>query len=231
MNSPLAVLLLVLVSLALGCTRHPDLRPAPPPANHEQHLVGQLLLPEGTRNRGIEIQLLVQPSGEEPRVEWLLFDEKGPFDDQGHFDYPLTGAMLSLEVTSGVGGHVLRIDGEALPHVQASGFLDVGVIDARPLLRSHRMTLRAAEGSPTGKVRVGMWFGPPLPDVALGSRQFPPVPVGSELEWLLPLDEATIYFLVEHASGPNPETDWMGGPQQLFGPFSSRQLPGELVLD
>ena len=98
------------------------------------------------------------------------------------------------------------------------------------------MVLRAAEGAAQGVVRIGMWFGPPPvgpqgEPVSLGSRQFPPVVLGSELEWLLPHEARDVHFLVERPDGPGRGTDWRSGRQRLFGPFTAAEFPAELVLD
>jgi hypothetical protein len=78
-----------------------------------------------------------------------------------------------------------------------------------------------------------MCFGLPPVDphgepVALGSRQFPPVPIGSEMEWLLPHEAQSIYFLVEH---PGRDGEWREGRQELFGAFTLAKQPAELATE
>ncbi len=199
-------------------------------APSERTLVGQLLLPSGVGSRGVEVTVMVAATGSEPRVVWLLFDE------QGHFARTFRGSLTSVKVTAGLGREVHRIDTEELPEVNQAGRIDVGVIDLRERLNRHRLVLRSADGKPQGDVRVAMWFGlPPVGPaggrVELGSRQFPPVALGSEMEWLLPREAESIYFLVERPVGSGRETKWRSGHQRLFGPFTSTDFPAELIMD
>jgi len=174
------------------------------------------------------VWVTITATGSEPRVTWLLFDE------QGHFAHTFPGNLTSVRVTTGLTAEIHRIDTEELPEASQSGQIDVGVIDLRDRLTTHRLVLRAADGEPSSDVRVAMCFGlPPTgPEgepVALGSRQFPPVALGSEVEWLLPHGAQSVYFLVERGSGR--ARDWRSGPQQLFGPFTLADLPAELIMD
>ena len=199
-------------------------------APSERVLVGQLLLPSGIGSRGVQILVTVADEGNDPRVVWLLFDE------QGHFTHDYRGVLTSMKVTAGVGAEVHRIDTEDLPEVDQTGQVDLGVIDLRDRLTRHRLTVRAAKRMPSGVVRVAMWFGlPPVgPEgepVSLGSRQFPPVTLGSESEWLLPNEGQSIYFLVERPVGPGRGRNWRSGNQNLFGPFTSAKVPAELIMD
>lgn len=73
--------------------------------------------------------------------------------------------------------------------------------------------------------------GPRGEPVSLGSRQFPPVALGSETAWLVPNDAQAIYFVVERPSGFDGETQWRGGHQRQFGPFPAARLPAELIMD
>ena len=129
-----------------------------------------------------------------------------------------------------------RIDTHELPEVDQAGLIDVGVIDLRDRLKRHRLVLRAAEGMPEGEVRVAMCSGlPPVGpgggSVSLGSRQFPAVSLDSEMEWLVPNDAQSIYFLVERPAGSGRGREWRTGHQRLFGPFAAAELPAELVMD
>ena len=188
------------------------------------------MLPSGIGSRGAQILLTVVDEGNDPRVVWVLFDE------QGRFTHDYRGVLTSMRVTAGVGAEVHRIDTEDLPEVNQAGQIDLGVIDLRNRLTRHRLTVRESDGKPSGVVRVAMWFGlPPVgpqgEPVSLGSRQFPPVVLGNETEWLLPNEGQSIYFLVEWPVGPGRGRKWRSGRQQLFGPFyfggrSDRTYPG-----
>lgn len=198
-------------------------------ANPDPTLVGQLLLPDGTGSRGVEILVTVDRGEREARTVWVLFD------DRGHFSHPFTEPLTSVTVQTG-GRDVRRLEADELPRPDAAGRIDLGVIDLRDRLARHRLVLRAADGAPPGVVRIGMWIGPPPvgpqgEPVSLGSRQFPPVVLGSELEWLLPHEARDVHFLVERPDGPGRGTAWRSGRQRLFGPFTSAEFPAELVLD
>lgn len=189
-------------------------------------LVGQLLLPEGNGSRGVEVQ--VSAATEDAAITWVLFDE------QGHFTHPFTSGLSRVTVTAGAVVH--QIDASELPRANQDGRIDVGAIDLRARLTEHRMFVRAAEGKAAGEVRIGMWFGPPPvgprgEPVSLGSRQFPPVALGSETAWLMPTDAHSLYFVVERPSGFGRETQWLGGHQRHFGPFHAARLPAELIMD
>ena len=159
---------------------------------------------------------------------WVLFD------DRGHFTHPFTSGLSQVIVTAGAVVH--QIDASDLPRANQAGRIDVGVIDLRAQLTEYRLVLRAAEGSAAGDVRVGMWFGPPPvgpfgEPVSLGSRQFPPVALGSETAWLMPNDSHSVYFVVERPSGFEGGPQWLGGHQRQFGPFTAARLPAELIMD
>jgi hypothetical protein len=51
------------------------------------------------------------------------------------------------------------------------------------------------------------------------------------VEWLLPPEAQSIYFLLERPVGSGPATEWRSGRQRLFGPFVSSELPDELSMD
>jgi hypothetical protein len=191
-------------------------------------LVGQLLLPNGSGSRGVEVLLEVAPSAEEPRTVWVLFD------DEGRFSQAFRGTLTLLQVTTG-GLDVFRIDAADLPAPNEAGRIDVGAINLRERLAARRFLLRGSEAEPSAVARVGMWFGPPPvgpqgEPVSLGSRQFPEVALGTELEWLLPHDARDVYFLVERPDGPSRGIERRSGQQQLFGPFTAAEFPTELVL-
>lgn len=168
------------------------------------------------------------PSGGEPRTVWVLFDE------QGRFSQTVVEPLTSVTVTAG--SEVHRVDAADLPEADQAGQIDLGVIDLRDRVTRHRMMLRAASGRPPGDVRVGMFSGPPPvgpqgEPVSLGSRQFPPVALGSDVEWLVPHNAQGVHFLVERPVGSGRGTEWRSGPQRLFGPFTSAELPTELVIE
>jgi len=225
-----AALFAVLLVFVAACSRGGEPARDQHAVQPERTLVGQVLLPSGVGSRGVEVKVMITATGSEPRKVWVLFDE------QGRFAHTFRGSLTSVKVTAGVEAEVHRIDTEDLPEVNQAGQIDVGVIDLRDRLTKHRLLVRAADGKPPGDVRVGMWFGPPPvgpqgEPVSLGSRQFPPVALGSELEWLLPREAHSIYFLVERPSASSRGTEWRSGHQQLFGPFTSSEMPAELIMD
>ncbi len=220
----------VIMAIAAACACQGDPASDPDPVASERTLVGQVLLPRGNGSRGVEVVVTVTEAGSEPRDRWLLFDE------QGRFAHTFRDSLTSVTVSTGIRAELHRIDTEELPEVNQAGQIDVGVIDLRDRLTRHRLVLRAAEGAPTGDVRVAMCFGPPPvgpggEPVALGSRQFPPVALGSEVDWLLPHEAQSIYFLVERPVGSGRGGKWRSGHQRLFGPFTSAKLPTELIMD
>ena len=224
--SHLVMILAVTASVAPGQELPPALRALPP----EHTLVGRLLLPSGSGSRGVEVIVETAARGSEPRKVWLLFDE------QGNFSHTFEGNLTRLVVTAGIGREVYRIDADEVPEADEADRIDVGLIDLREQLVKHRLLLRAAEGKPEGVVRIGMFFGPPPrgpygESVSLGSRQFPPVTLASELEWLLPHDAESIYFLVERPEGSGRGIHWRSGSQRLFGPFTSADFPSKLAMD
>ena len=228
MKSLAAAFFAVLLVLASVCACRGELANDEHAAPSERTLVGQVLLPSGLGSRGVEVVVTIAATGNEPRVAWVLFDE------QGRFAYTFRGSLTSVQVTAAADVH--RIDTEDLPEVDQAGQIDVGVIDLRNRLTEHRLVVRAADGKQQGDVRVGLWFGrPPVgprgEPVSLGSRQFPPVALGSEMGWLLPHEADSIYFLVERPSGTGRGTEWRSGHQQLFGPFTSAEVPAELIID
>ena len=225
-----AALFAMLLVCGVACVSGEEPARVPHAAPPEHNLVGQVLLPGGVGSRGVEVLVTIAETGNEPRKVWLLFDE------QGRFAHTFRGSLTSVYVTAGLKAEVHRIAAEDLPEVNQAGQIDVGVIDLRDRLASHRMVLRAAQGKPQGVVRVAMWFGlPPVgprgSPVSLGSRQFPPVALGGEVEWLLSHDAHSIYFLVERPAGLGRGTEWRSGHQRLFGPFTSEDIPAELIMD
>ena len=191
----------------------------------ERSVAGQVLLPPGDGSRGVEIISTVALEGKQGERVWILFDE------QGYFSHSFRGDLLRLSFSAGIQGELLVFEGPKLPELNESGRVEMGVIDLRHLLAIHRLRLLAAEGAPLGPVRVGMWFGKPPKDVSLGSRQFPEIAIGSEQEWLVPNNAEGVYFLVERPADARRGRNWWSGKQKLFGPFSFRNLPKELIID
>ena len=172
---------------------------------------------------------VIAPDGQSHDT-WLLFNDKG------HFSHTYRGRLESLTVTVGISAEVFRADGGDLPEINRFGLLDMGKIDLQNRVRNHRLMVRAEEGKEPGEVRVAMWFGLPSvgPNggrVSLGSKQFPSVVLGNEQEWLVPLESESIYFLVERPAESGQGNGWWSGRQRLLGPFSSTDLPSELLMD
>ncbi len=218
--------ILFAVTAASGCRG--ELANDPHLAAGEPTLVGQLLLPPGTGSRGVEVRVSTAEGSGEPPTVWVLFDE------QGRFAHTFRAMPTSVTVTAG--SEVHRIDSNTLHQAGPSGRIDLGAIDLRDRLTRHRLRVREAAGKLPGEVRVGMFFGPPPvgpqgEPVSLGSRQFPPIELGSEMEWLVPIAGRDLYFLVERPLGFGSGTEWRSGVQRLFGPFAVTGLPNELVVD
>ena len=225
-----ATSLAILTGCILSCSNYKKTERAQPVNSHESVLFGQVLLPNGFSRRGLELHVnLIAPGGELVDT-WLLFDK------QGHFSYVIEGSLTSVTISAGLRAEIFQIKGEGLPKRNGEGQIDLGVIDLRDKLKVHRMIVRAAEGKPEGEVRVAMWFKPPPvgPNggrVELGSKQFPPVTLGHEQEWLLPLQADMIYFLVERPIDVEGASWWRSGHQRLFGPYTLAELPTELLMD
>lgn len=210
---------------ACGCRGEPasDQRRAP----LDRTLVGHVLLPPGSGSRGVEVLARTAPGGGEPHITWVLFDE------HGLFSHTFSESLTSVTVTAG--SEVYRVAGGELPKVNQAGQIDLGVVDLRDRLMRHRLMVRATDDKPPDEVRVAMFFGlPPVgPEgepVSLGSRQFPPVTLDSDVEWLLPHEARDVYFLVERPAGSGRGIEWGSGQQRLFGPFTSADLPAELII-
>ncbi|MCA8962427.1 MAG: hypothetical protein KDC38_18005 [Planctomycetes bacterium] len=230
MRSPTPLTLFVLVVSCVACASR-DEPPVDPPSSTSEHvLVGQLRLPEGIGSRGVEVVISVHDGGGERRRIWVLFDE------EGRFSSPLSGALTEVTVSTGLHEVLHRIGGDALPRADATGCIDVGVIDLRDRLVSRPLMLRAAPGAPPGDVRIALCFGPPPTgpqgeNVSLGSRQFPEVALGISVDWLLPHGAKGIHFLVERPADAERGNKWRTGRQQLFGPFALEEIPSELRVD
>ena len=217
-----AILFAVLVSLAVACARSAETTHEPHAAPLKSSLVGQLLLPGVGGSRGVEILAQYLDTGGKPQPAWVRFDQ------QGRFAHTFTGRVTEVRVTAGADVH--RIDAQHLPAPDRSGRIDLGVVDLRDRLQEHRMRLRPADGAEQGDARIGLWIDPPPvgpqgEPVSLGSAQFPELQLGSEVDWLLPPETHSVYFLVERPSDSRRGRDWRSGRQQLFGPFTTAQFP------
>ncbi|MEM7246683.1 MAG: hypothetical protein AAF533_15135 [Acidobacteriota bacterium] len=222
-----SISLVLLVTVSVGCERAVADRGV---VSSERTLVGQLLLPSGSGSRGVEVIVTVASAEDESRKTWLLLD------DLGRFSHSFRGEVTELEVTAALGAGVHRLDAESLPATDTAGRIDLGLIDLRDRLATHRVRVRAAEGARQGVVRVALWSGPPPTgpqgeSVSLGSRQFPPLTLGDEREWLVSPEARSLYFLVERPDGPGRGRSWRSGRQQLFGPFATAELPAVLHVD
>ncbi len=196
----------------------------------ESTVVGEVLLPSGEGSRGVEVVVTSTEVGKEPRRRWVLFD------GHGRFVHTFKGSLNNVAVSTGIRAGLFSLGAEDLPEVDLEGRINVGVIDLRDRLTAHPTVLRAAEGAPLGDVRMAMCFGlPPVGPqgvpVSLGSRQFPPVTLGNKVEWLVPHEAESIYFLVERPVILGQGVEWRGGQQRLFGPYTTAELPAQLVID
>lgn len=229
MNSSALILIAIVLSLAMGCTGRGEKAGDQYGTTSERTLVGQVLLPPGEGRRGLELHVEMQSPDESAIDQWILFDA------QGHFEHFFQGRLTGVAIRTG-GAELFRVEAEKLAQASQPEQLDVGVIDLRDRLLRHRLALSAIKGKPLGLVRVAMWLRPPPvgpqgEPVSLGSRQFPPVELGSTMEWLVPAEAQSIYFLVERPADEKRGRHWRSGHQQLFGPYSSSELPTEIFLD
>lgn len=201
-----------------------------PAKSYDLNLVGQVLLPGGFSRRGLEIHATVTSLSGESVDKWLLFNE------QGRFYHAFRGRLDSVVVTAGVGFEVFQLDPETLRESNKSAQIDVGKIDLRARLIRHKLIIQSKGGEEAGDIRVAMWSGPPPVgpsggQVSLGSKQFPSIALGHKQEWLVPVGAKSIYFLVERPADSNQKNGWHSGEQQLFGPFTSANIPENLLLD
>jgi hypothetical protein len=225
MKSVVAMLYAVVVAIVVSCARQPESVSNQHAVASARTLVGRVMLPLGDGSRGVEV--VVTSGGSESRRTWVLFDE------QGHFAHSFEETPTRVTVSTGIRHELQHVDIDDQTDVNETGEIDIGAIDLRDRLTARRMMVRAAEGAAQGDARMALCFGlPPVGPsggrMALGSRQFQPFTLGAERSWLLPHDADEIYLLVERGSGTDRE--WRSGPQQLFGPFTSAELPTELVM-
>ncbi len=191
----------------------------------DQVVVGQLQLPPGNGARGVHVIIDIVNDGSTTR-EWLNLDDAFRF--QGSF----TGALTRLEIATGVSTIVHRFNEPELAQLKKQNSVDIGIIDLRRRLQSHKITF-FSEGAKT--LRTGMWLEKPNTDFmgnlpSLGSRQFPEVKEGKEMDLLLPSEFDSAYFLLEEPADERRGREWRSGKQNLFGPFRSTELPAELRI-
>lgn len=215
---------IALVFLA-SCTSPTDGSGGEAPVPNPRRIGGRLLLPPGDGTRGVDVELRFSSDAENAWTKWV------PPEPSGQFGRAIEQLPDSVVVTAGTGFDLLELPAASLPEPDSAGTLDLGELDLRDRLMRHTLRLEPAPDAALGLVRVAMWSGPPPPLVALGSRQFPPVPVGTSQEWLVPPDAEAIYFLVERPRDPDPSAPWWEGAQQRFGPFTVETLPAALILD
>lgn len=218
-----ATLITLCLLLTIGCN-NADTRPVEP-ATVVRNVVGRVMLPAGDGARGIAVILTMDASADRPEDEWALLDEHDAFAK------PVRGKLTRVRVVAGSFMTVVELSGDALPRPDAIGRIDLGDIDVRDLVTSHRLKLTAAPGSEAGAVRVGMWFEPPHPDVSMASRQFPELQTGDTMEWLVPKEAEAVYFMSERPADDGRGLEWKSGKKTLVGPFGLGELPGELVVE
>ncbi len=194
-----------------------------PASNHE--VVGQLQLPPGSGSRGMHVIIDVVNHGTKTR-EWLKLDEKFRFRSS------FTGTLTKLEIATGVATIVHRLNAQELARLTKQATVDVGAIDLRKRLQAHKIKLLSDNAT---TLRIGMSLKEPARDFtgslpSLGSRQFPEIEAGKEMNWLLPSEFDTAYFLVEEPADERRGREWRSGKQKLFGPFRSSDLPTELKI-
>lgn len=197
-------------------------------------MIGRLLLPGEGGRRGLEVHAWIAPpvsadwQGEEEEQLWIFPDADGRFERE------LASTLTRATIDTGAVVHVFDVGALAGP--DASGTLDLGVVDLRERLVEQRVRVVTAPGGQGGAVRLGLWIGGPprgpfggLP--GLGSIQFPTRTIGEETAWLMPRDARDVYFLVERHADPEGTEPWFTGEQYVFGPFTAADFPLELVME
>jgi len=224
MNRHLAIIgcLSAVFAMHLGCSSSAQEVQSP---KLEQVVVGQLQLSAGNGARGVHVIIDIAKDGSTTR-EWLNLD------DEFRFRSSFTGSLTKLEIATGVSTIVHRFNAQELARLTKQNSVDVGTIDLRKRLQAHKIKF-SSEGAST--LRTGMWLEKPNTDFAgnlpsLGSRQFPEIEAGKELDLLLPSEFDTAYFLVEEPADKRRGREWRSGKQNLFGPFRSSELPTELRI-
>lgn len=193
------------------------------PRHQEQVVFGQLQLPPGEGARGVHAIIDIARDGATTR-EWL------ELDDEFRFRSTFTGTLKELEIATGPSPVVYRLKAGELAQKKKKNAVDIGTIDLRQRMQAHTIKILSDEAA---TLRIGMFTEKPATDFegnlpSLGSRQFPEVPAGQEMTWLLPSELDTAYFLVEEPVDERRGREWRSGKQKLFGPFRSSELPAEL---
>lgn len=194
-------------------------------ATSNQVVVGQLHLPRGNGSRGMHVIIDVA-NGKSTTREWLTLDKEFRFRSS------FKGALKKLEIATGVATIAHRLNAQELALLKKRDTVDIGTIDLRGRLQSHKFVFLSKDAT---TLRIGMWLQKPATDFSgslpsLGSRQFLEIDAGKEMNWLVPSQFDTAYFLVEEPADKRRGREWKSGQQQLFGPFSSAELPAKLKI-
>lgn len=211
------------LTVYLGCSAYAQ--EAPTPAE-DRVIVGQLLLPAEDGPRGMHVIIDVA-QGETISRQWLKLDGDSKFHSS------FKGAPQQLEIATGLAHVVHRMGAQELARLTKQDTVDIGTIDLRTRLQSHKITMRSETAT---TLRAGMWFAAPATDFAgnlpsLGSRQFPEIAAGVEMNWLIPSQFEIVYLLVEEPADERRGREWRGGKQKLFGPYRPLELPHELTME
>ena len=222
MNRAIIGCLSAVFALHPGCssTAHEAKNP-----KSERIVTGQLLLPDGIGARGVQVIIDIAKDGSTTR-EWL------ELNNDLKFQKSFNGTLTKLEIATGLSTIVHRLNAKELARPTQQNSVDVGTIDLRRRLQSHKIKFFSDGAS---VLRAGMWLEKPKTDFAgslpsLGSRQFPEIETGNEMDLLLPSEFDAAYFLVEAPADKRRGKEWRSGKQKLFGPFRSSELPAELRL-
>ncbi len=179
-------------------------------------------LPKGKGARGIEIIVAFTDTKGELRRRWLKPDVRD------RFQVDFEGALASVRVVAGVDTTLTRFGSEVLKQKTKAKLVDLGTVDLQKMLRPYQVKVVSTEKK---TFRMAMWNELPPRDVSLGSKQFPEYESGKPIEWLIPGDAKSIYFLVEEPGDGQRGIQWRTGKHHLFGPFSAGQIPAELKLN
>lgn len=191
----------------------------------EKIVKGELLLPPGDGSRGIHLIIDVV-NNESLNRHWLSLEEGFKF--QKNF----VGTLEKLEVATALSTIVYQLNEKELSQLASKSIVNLGTIDLRTQLKNHKITILSQNKN---TLRIGMWLNKPVTDTSgylpsLGSRQFPEIEAGTEINYLIPSKFDTAYFLLEEPSDNKRGKEWRSGKQKLFGPFSSSKLPSVLEI-
>lgn len=212
----------VVFAVCFGCSSSAQVVLVP---KSNQVVVGQLQLPPGTGSRGMHVIIDIADAGSTTR-EWV------ELDDEFRFRSSFTGTLKKLEIATGLATIVHQFSAQELTLLTKQKTVDIGTIDLRKRLQSLKVKLLSNSAT---TLRVGMWFEKPATDFlgslpSLGSRQFSEIEAGKEMDWLIPAEFDTAYFLVEEPADKRRGQKWRSGKQELFGPFRSTKLPNQFKI-